>query len=152
MREDRLAEDLAAVESALGSRRRPEAGVDLRLRVLAAVRQELAREGARPGGRLSGWQFAAAAAAVVLVGMNLAMMAGRGGGPDLRWQGENGTASAAGAIARLVPDLPQREARRQALLLRAGRGLARAPALRPTLPPVWGRGGTGLVAEDAQAP
>jgi hypothetical protein len=59
--------DLRVLERELSVRSRPSISADVRTRVLAEVESELHHE------RVSAWQFIASAAAVLLLGVNLAM-------------------------------------------------------------------------------
>jgi hypothetical protein len=123
-----LPPDLAELERRLAGRPRPEPAAGLRPRVLAAVGRELGRRG---GG--SAWRFAAATAAAALLWINFSMSVAN----DMDWRlgrGLDGAtlAAAAGRLRQLVPELPEREALRQALLLQAGSRLVPAPDLRPS--------------------
>jgi hypothetical protein len=62
-----LLSDLRALEREMIGRSRPSIMLEVRTRVLAEVESELHRE------RVSAWQFIASAAAVMLLGVNLAM-------------------------------------------------------------------------------
>jgi hypothetical protein len=96
---------------------------------MEAVRRELAA-GRKPSRQQKEtWHLAAvAAAAVLFVWLNVAMRAADPPGWRLRGPG-NGVAVAQTAawIQELVPSLPEREARRQAVVLHAGARLVPAP-------------------------
>ena len=124
-----LPPDLAKIAARLSARPGPEPRGDHRDRVMAAVRRELAAGRTPWWQQKETWHFAAvAAAAVLLVWMNVAMRAANPPGWRLRGPG-NGVAVAqtAARIHELVPSLPEREARRQAVVLHAGARLAPAP-------------------------
>jgi hypothetical protein len=96
--------------------------------VLDAVRRELRRNPAGSGA----WRVAAALAAAVLFGANLALSVAN----DTSWHPApgNGTAhleAGAGQVHRLFPDMPEQEVYRHALLLQAGAQLPLQPDLRP---------------------
>lgn len=126
-----LPPDLAKIAARLSARPRVEPRGDHRDRVMAAVRRELAT-GRKPSRQQKEtWHFAAvAAAAVLFVWLNVAMRAANPPGWRLRGPG-NGVAVAQTAawIQELVPSLPEREARRQAVVLHAGARLV--PATQP---------------------
>jgi hypothetical protein len=108
-----LPPDLAELERLLSRRRRPAPPADLRQRVLAAVRRASA-------GEVAGfWRFAAGVAAAALLAINLSMSAA--GNTDWHLAGEPAPDCAASAdrIHEVLPELSEREARRQAVLLRA---------------------------------
>jgi hypothetical protein len=125
---DPLPPDLHALERALADRPRPGPSADLRDRVLAAIRAE--RPGPRADRPRTGFaRFAAATAAAALLAINLSASVANdtdwhlrrpAGGPDV--------AAVADRLRELAPDVTEREALRQALLLRAGSGLTPAPA------------------------
>ncbi|MBE3096432.1 MAG: hypothetical protein IMZ44_04805 [Planctomycetes bacterium] len=123
------------LERRLAARGRPEPSAGLRPRVLAAVRRELAAHGG--AGRLGAgpwwrrhevWQYAGAAAAGVLLVLNLAMSASLGDDFS-RPRAPNGAdvAQAAAKIRELVPSITPDEALREAIALRAGSHLVMAP-------------------------
>jgi hypothetical protein len=128
-----LPDDLANLEGQLASRSQLEPSAGLRDRVLAAVRRELRRPPKTAPG-MGDWRFAAALAAAVLLWANLSLSVtldsswGRTGAP------ETGRLDAAVAAARrLLPELSEREAYRQAVLAGAGTRLTPMPNPRPTL-------------------
>jgi hypothetical protein len=123
-----LPDDLAELERRLAGRPRAEPGPGCRGRVLDAVRRESGRNPAGSGA----WRLAAAVAAAVLFGANLALSVGN----DTSWHPApgNGTAdleAGAGGVRRLFPDMPEREVYRHALLLQAGARLPLQPDPRP---------------------
>lgn len=132
MSEHDLPDDLATLERDLASRPRPSPSDDLRRRVLAAVRSELARPAAAPRRRLGTWEFAAAVAAAVLFAMNLSMVAASDTRLDLGGPPPNGTEAAVVALCRLLPEMPEREARRQVVLLKAASCVVPAPNVEPS--------------------
>lgn len=102
---------------------------DLRGRVLTAVRSELARERSRrqPIGR---WSFAAAAALVALCWANLSLCAANAIEPlprSVNLDRDRGADLA--RLRALLPELSEREARRQALLSGICEALVPAPRL-----------------------
>ena len=109
------------MERRLASRPPPMPSAGHRERVLAAVARELAARRAPWWRRPAVWQMAAAAAAVLVLWANLAVTTA---GRPLALGTEDGNgralASAAAQIRAVVPGLSEREARRQALLLRTG--------------------------------
>jgi len=127
MSEPDLPADLAWLDNALQSRP-VEVPAGLRPRVLAAVAEELNR---RPPGAF--WRFAAAAAAAALLGINFSVSVTNNTDCRLRDGITDEAETAARRIHELLPDLPHREARRQALLLAAGARLAPSPAYRPSV-------------------
>ena len=124
-----LPPDLEKIAARLSARPPLEPRGDHRDRVMAAVRRELAA-GRKPSRQQKEtWHLAAvAAAAVLFVWLNVAMRAADPPGWRLRGPG-NGVAVAQTAawIQELVPSLPEREARRQAVVLHAGARLVPAP-------------------------
>ncbi len=132
MPEHELPDDLSRLEQRLAARPRPAPSEDLKRRVMAAVRSELARGAAGPRRRLSTWEFAAAVAAAVLFWMNLSMVVAGDTRMDLCGPPPNGTEAAVAALQRLLPDLPEREARRQVAMLKVGSLVMPAPNVEPS--------------------
>lgn len=132
MAEHDLPDDLVGLARDLASRPRPAPSGNLRQRVLAAMRSELARPAAAPRRRLGTWEFAAAVAAAVLFGMNLSMVVASGAQLDLGGPPSNGTEAAVASLQHLLPDLPEREARRQVALLKAASCVVPAPNVEPS--------------------
>jgi hypothetical protein len=137
-----LPDDLANLQRQLTSQSQLEPGAGLRDRVLAAVGRELRRPPETAPG-MGDWRFVAALAAAVLLWANLSMSVtldssgGRPGAP------EPGRLDAAVAEARrLLPELSEREAYRQAVLARAGTRLTPMPNPRPTLAGLLSAGDT----------
>jgi hypothetical protein len=127
MTPDPLPPDLLAIERELAARPRPQPSPDLRARVLAATRRECPAPARAGFGR-----FAMATAAAALLAINLSASLANNTDWHLRSPaGEPDVADLAGRIRELAPDIPEREARRQALLLRAGAGLTPAPVPAP---------------------
>ena len=127
-----LPPELGELEQRLAARLRPQPPADLRPRVLAAVRLELA---ARPAAAQRKWrrtwQYAAAAAAGVLLVLNLAMsMDNRSNFPASRAADRADIQQAAARICELVPFITHEDAMREALILRAGSHLEMVPQLR----------------------
>jgi hypothetical protein len=123
-----LPDDLAELERRLAGRSRAEPGPGCRGRLLTAVRRELRRTPAGPGA----WRVAAALAAAVLFGANLALSVAN----NTSWHpapgdGNAGLGAGAGRVRRLFPDMPEREVYRHALLLQAGACLPLQPDPRP---------------------
>ena len=128
-----LPHELQDLERRLSARGRLEPSAGLRPRVLAAVRRELA---ARPAptqwGWAGFWQYAGAAAAGLLLVLNLLMsMGNRSDFPASRAANGADVQQAAALICELVPFITPEEAAREALLLRAGSHLEMVPHLRP---------------------
>ena len=126
-----LPPDLKELERCLAARSRPQPPPDLRQRVLATVRHEL---GAQPAHTRRGWagfwQYAAAAAGLLLV-LNLAMsMGNRSDFPASRTANGADIQQAAARICELVPFITPEEAAREALVLRAGSHLEMVPQPR----------------------
>jgi len=118
-----LPAELKGVERDLTGRPRPDPSAELRQRVINGVRAELAQDRVR--GR---WAFAAAVAATVLVWANLSLCAVQATDYRLDIGAERPSADAlAEQIRQLVPDISEREALRQAVLLRAVSSLAPLP-------------------------
>ena len=129
-----LPEELAAIERQLAARPLPQPSEALRGRVMAAVRSEL-RTAPVPARRpLTAWKCALAAAAAVILLLNLSVMSTNSAVFALRAPGDGpDTLATAAAVRRLVPQLSQDEAIGQAVILRAGAGLVLAPELKPSL-------------------
>ena len=110
-----LPEDLERLEHQLAQRTREEPSAALRGRVLAGVQAALRRQ------RSGGWRMLAAAAAGVLIWLNLALSATNATGGTLRSHGTRESVDrTARQIERLLPDLPREEARRHAIRYRSG--------------------------------
>jgi hypothetical protein len=112
MNQPDLPPELADLERRLADRPRPGPPAELRRRVLAAV----ARAGS-PADVGFGW-FAAAAAVLALLAINLSMSVASG--TDWRLAGQRGpqdVAASADRLHKVLPELSEREARRQALIL-----------------------------------
>jgi hypothetical protein len=128
-----LPEELGSLERRLAGLSRAEPPSDLRGRVLAAVEHERSRfEGASSG--LSDWRWVLAGAAAVLLWLNFSMSVVN----NLDWHfgGElerGDVEQTVRQMKQLVPDLPEREAFRQALLLRAGSQVTAAPYFQASL-------------------
>jgi hypothetical protein len=131
--EMRLPEDLAALERELAARPRPRPTGALRERVMGEVRGALARDAVRTSRRLTGWEFAAALAAAVMLWMNLSMIAASDTRLDLRASRANGTEVSVAALRELVPGLSEQEARREVTRLGLGLPLVPAPNLEPSV-------------------
>lgn len=122
-----LPDDLAELDRRLTGRLRPAPAGRLRQRVLAAVERELNRP--RAGRAEAGfWRFAAVTAAGTLLCINFSMSVAN----DTDWlpsaaAGHGRIDTAVDRIRQLAPELPEREAYRQALLLRAGSETMPAP-------------------------
>jgi hypothetical protein len=122
---DPLPPDLLDLERKLANRPQPGPPVELRARVLAAVSRERPTPRAAPV-RNGFARFAAATAAAALLAINLSASLANDTDWHLRPTGPD-SAAVADRIRELAPDLSDREARRQALLLRASAGLTPAP-------------------------
>jgi len=123
MEDRQLPEELERIEQELIDRPSLRPPDDLRERVSDAVRAELQRK--RPGDR---WAFAAAVAAAVVVWINLSLSATQATDCRLSW-GDRPLAveAAARQIRELLPEVSDREAMRQAILLQSGSNLAWCP-------------------------
>ncbi len=116
---------LIAIEEQLMQLSHVEPPQDLRDRVLGIVRTDVQRQQ-----RQTQWAFAAAAAAVLAVGFNFSWSAVQN--TDFNMQPRNtqpDLTALAEEIQQIAPELDEREARRQALLLQAGATLPRYPNL-----------------------
>jgi len=131
MMQEPLPKELRELERRLEGRWGGEPSGALRGRVMRAVERGLADKGGRPARRGLTWSYAAAAAAAVILGMNLSMEAvsvtrfveGRG-------MSVEEVELAAESIRRVVPELGAAEARRAAVMMTSGGRLVAAPAPR----------------------
>lgn len=123
MNHDRLPGELEALQRELTERDRPCPSANLRDRVLGNTRAQVRRDRRR-----SGWIFAGQAAAVALVWINLSLSVTRSTNLGITL-GE--TPPSVDVLARqvqeILPDISQREAHRQALLLQASWNLTAQP-------------------------
>jgi hypothetical protein len=121
MDEPGLPGDLQEVQGRLQARPRPEPSPGHRARILAAVGDALAARREPWWRRREAWQTAAAAAAVLVLWANVAIFT-LGQPFELPSDAGNGHAlrARAEAIRTVVPQLSERDALRQALVLRAG--------------------------------
>lgn len=120
-----LPPDLQRLEELLAARERPQPLPEMKQRLLYSVRAELRRSQVR-----SRWTFAVAMAASVLVWLNLSLCATQATDCGLKLNDpRQPIEDAAQQIHQLLPDLPPREAMRQAVLLRAGTGVVPCPRL-----------------------
>jgi hypothetical protein len=115
MENEQFPPELEQLERDLADRPRLDPPAELRERVIDGVRAELQRNGAR-----NGWTFAAAVAAAALVWANLSLSATLG----TDYSPQPGSLrppvdEVAEQIQQLLPELSQREALRQAVLLQA---------------------------------
>ena len=118
-----LPPELERVEQELAARPRGWPSEQLRARCLEGLQTELRLQQA--GGR---WAFAVAVAATVLVGLNLAISASQATNFGLRLDGRQPSVQETAAeIRRLLPDIPPREAARQAVLLHSGATIVPCP-------------------------
>jgi hypothetical protein len=123
-----LPPELKSLEQRLAVRSQPQPPADLRPRVLATVRRELAAQPARTRRGWVGWQYAAAAAAGLLLVLNLLMsMDNRSDFPVSRAANGADLQQAAARICELVPFMTSEDAMREAFVLRAGAHLELAP-------------------------
>ncbi len=125
MDDNQLPAELQQLERELAGRPRPVPPAELRRRVIDGARAELRRNGSR-----NGWTFAAAVAAAVVVWINLSMSAtlgtDYGPGPDTAGPPVDKVAA---QIRQLLPELSQRDALRQAVLLQARSDLTLYPSV-----------------------
>jgi len=120
-----LPPELHEIERLLAARERQQPLPEMKQRLLCSVRAELGRSQVR-----SRWAFAVAVAASVLVWLNLSLCATQATDCGLGLGGpRQPVEDAAKQIHQLVPDLPQREALRQAVLLRGATGVIPSPRL-----------------------
>jgi len=125
MEEWQLSVELQELERALAGRPLPGPSAHLREKVLGDVRRRLPPERVR-----SRWRFAVAAAAAVLVWLNLSLVATRTTDCGLRPAGPGESIeTACRQIEQLLPELSPEQSRRQAILLRAGSALVLCPDL-----------------------
>jgi hypothetical protein len=123
-----LSPELQRVEQDLAARRRAEPSGQLKEQWLRTLRAELRRQAAR-----SRWTFALAAAASVLVGLNLSLSASQATDYGFQLDGRQldgrqpSVQTTAEEIRRILPEVPPQEATRQAVLLRAGAGMVPCP-------------------------
>jgi hypothetical protein len=126
---DPLPPELVELERELASRPQPTPPAELRARVLDAVGRE--RPTPRPEPARDGFaRFAAATAAAMLLAVNLSASLAN----DTDWRprpAATDLGEVADRLRALDPDMPDREARRQALVLRAAAGLTPAPVPNP---------------------
>jgi hypothetical protein len=124
-----LPPDLEELERRLTARRPTGPPAELRRRVLTAVRRA---SGEGEGGF---WRYVAGVAAAALLAVNLSMSVANN--TDWHLRGTPGPSEAGADRAReVVPELSEREARRQAVLLRARSQLTPgAPPRAPTAAP-----------------
>jgi hypothetical protein len=128
-----LPDDLADLEQRLARRRRHAPGEALGPRVLAAVAREL-NQTAPDNALRSFWRFAVGVAAAMLLCLNLSMSVAN----DMDWPlaGDVDTASIAASadrIRRVLPDLPEGEADRQARLAHFASHVPPLPDIKPSL-------------------
>ena len=117
-----LPEDLERLEHRLVQRACEEPSGALRGRVMASVRTALRRQ------RSGGWRLLAAAAAGVLLWLNLALSATNATDGTLRpHDTRESVERTTRQIERLLPDLPYEEVRRHAIRYRAGSELVLCP-------------------------
>jgi len=128
-----LPPDLKELERRLAARSRAQPPADLRQRILAAMRRELATQPAAAQRKWRRtWQYAAATAAGILLVLNLAMsMDNRSNFPASRAANGVDVQQAAARICELVPTITPEEAIREAFVLRAGSHLELLPQPRP---------------------
>ena len=123
-----LPPDLQEMERRLSSRQGAGPSADHRDRVLAAVRGERAQRRVSLWQRRGAWQVAAVAVAVAVLWVNVAVRT-VGEGWAIPTEATNGRTvrKTAEAIRSIVPQLTEREALREALLLRAGVAVTAVP-------------------------
>jgi len=125
MDEWQLSAELEELERTLAGRQLPEHSADLRQRVLGDVWRRVPSEQRR-----SRWRFAVTVAAGVMFWLNLSLVATHATDCGFRTSvpGEP-IETTCEQIEKLCPELSPREARRQAILLRAGTALVPCPDL-----------------------
>jgi len=128
MENGQLSSELEQLERALANRMLPEASAQLRQRVLADVRSKL-----RAKRRQTNLQFAAVVAAAALLWMNLSMSATQatdfGFRRNLMNESSESIETVARQIQQLAPEFSPEEARREAILMRAGSDMLYLPDL-----------------------
>ena len=123
MGQSELPDNLGEIECWLKAMDRPEPSAALRTRVMADVRGQLRRDH-----RQRTWSYAATLAASVLIWLNLSLSAATVTDYRLRAHDQTEVVVCLGAgIRALLPEMSEREAARQALLLRCGARLAWSP-------------------------
>ncbi len=116
-----LPDELRRLESELAGRAQADPPAALRGRVLGAVHAELGRPASRRTARRGFWSFAAAAAAAALVCANVTGQLARGTDCGLRRTAVPADLrDSVRRIRELLPEMSEREALRQALLIEAG--------------------------------
>ena len=127
-----LPPELKGLERRLAARSRAQPPADLQQRILAAMRRELAAQPAAAQRKWRRtWQYAAAAAGILLV-LNLLMsMDNRSNFPASRAANGADVQQVAAKIRELVPFISPEAALCEALILRAGSHLEMVPQLRP---------------------
>ena len=126
MTNGQLPGDLQRLERRLARRPREGPPAALHGRVMAGVEAALRRQ---PSG---GWQMLAAAAAAVVLWLNLSLSATNATDGPLRARGTREPVERiARQIEQLLPDLPREEARRYAVLYQSGSELIPCPELGP---------------------
>jgi anti-sigma-K factor RskA len=129
MNDWQLPPELESLERELAARSTLRPSADLRRIITSGVHSRLRREG-----RLDFWRFAAAAALVAAVWLNLSLSAARE--TNFHFQLADNRPSVeqtAREIQNLLPEMSETDARREALLLCAGSNLIMYPKI--TVPP-----------------
>lgn len=111
-----LPSELRRIEQLLSARPLPRHSENMKERFLSDARSELRRQKGR-----ARWAFAASMAASVLVWLNLSISASQATDYGISLQSpQQSVEEIAGEIRQLLPDISPQEAKRQAVLLRAG--------------------------------
>jgi hypothetical protein len=147
MQDSGMPNDLAELEQRLAGRSRPDPAPQLRDRILAAIRREAI--GPAPVEARAGlWQFAATAAALLLVCLNLTMCVVNHTDWDVWGRAEPvDVASQAQQLRQALPELSESEALGVAQVMASSRRLLPMPDLRgrhgwPAAPLSTGPNGT----------
>ncbi|MGD0517137.1 MAG: hypothetical protein ABSA26_06335 [Thermoguttaceae bacterium] len=120
-----LPPELESLERELAARSAPQPKAELRQRITAGVHNGMRRER-----RMDFWRFAAAAAIVAAVWLNLSLSAASV--TDFHFQLADNRPSVektAREIQNLLPEMSESDARREALLLYAGNNLVMYPKI-----------------------
>ena len=121
--DSRLPPELERLERALIAIPREEPSGQLKEKCLGSLQSDMRRQKSA-----SRWAFAIAIAASVLVGLNLSLSATQATDYGFQLDGQRRSVEKTAAeIRRLLPDIPAREAARQAILLHCGAAIVPCP-------------------------
>jgi hypothetical protein len=136
MNSDNIPDDDSVLEERLRNRPMPEPLTSLRSQVLRAVTHELESRAFRSSSRGTSefLKFAAAMAAVLVIGLNVARTAISVTPFELTTIHSGQSVSDVAALQRLSPDLSGDDARRMAVLLQVGGDLTPLPQVHRSAP------------------